>query len=59
MDTMMTTHDVAKYLGVHPMTIYRLMKQKKIPCFKIGGQWRTKKETLDQFLAEQSQCQPC
>lgn len=46
----MTLKEVAKYLGVHTMTVYRLLKEKKLPGFKVGGQWRTKKEVLDTFL---------
>lgn len=46
----MTLKEISKYLGVHEMTVYRLLKTKKLPGFKIGGQWRTKKEVLDQWL---------
>ncbi len=46
----MTLKEVAKYLGVHSMTVYRLLKEKKLPGFKVGGQWRTKKEVLDNYL---------
>ncbi|OGW83219.1 MAG: hypothetical protein A3C47_01970 [Omnitrophica bacterium RIFCSPHIGHO2_02_FULL_51_18] len=46
----MTLKEVAKYLGVHSMTVYRLLKEKKLPGFKVGGQWRTKKEVLDDYL---------
>ena len=46
----MTLKEVAKYLGVHSMTVYRLLKERKLPGFKVGGQWRTKKEVLDEYL---------
>ena len=46
----MTLKEVAKYLGVHTMTVYRLLKEKKLPGFKVGGQWRTKKDVLDNYL---------
>ena len=49
----MTLKEVAKYLGVHTMTVYRLLKEKKLPGFKVGGQWRTKKEVLDNFLLKE------
>ncbi len=49
----MTLKEVAKYLGVHAMTVYRLLKEKKLPGFKVGGQWRTKKEVLDTFLLKE------
>jgi excisionase family DNA binding protein len=50
----MTLKEVAKYLGVHTMTVYRLLKEKKLPGFKVGGQWRTKKEVLDNFLLRET-----
>jgi excisionase family DNA binding protein len=49
----MTLREVAKYLGVHTMTVYRLLKEKKLPGFKVGGQWRTKKDVLDQYLLKE------
>ena len=54
----MTLKEVAKYLGVHSMTVYRLLKEKKLPGFKVGGQWRTKKEILDQFLLKEIDTKP-
>ncbi|MFC1508206.1 helix-turn-helix domain-containing protein [Candidatus Omnitrophota bacterium] len=46
----MTLQELAKYLGVHPITIYRLLKESNIPAIKIGGQWRFKKDVLDEWL---------
>ncbi|MFC1624219.1 helix-turn-helix domain-containing protein, partial [Candidatus Omnitrophota bacterium] len=46
----MTLQELAKYLGVHPITIYRLIKETDIPAFKLGGQWRFKKDVLDLWL---------
>lgn len=48
----MTVPEIAKYLGIHNMTVYRLIKDKKIPAFKLGGMWRTKKDFLDKYLEE-------
>lgn len=50
----MTLKEVAKYLGLHPISIYRLIKTSDIPAMKIGGQWRFKKEVLDGWLSRQS-----
>ena len=47
----MTLQEAAKYLGVHPITIYRLLKETNIPAIKLGGQWRFKKDILDDWLA--------
>ncbi len=46
----LTIKDVAKELGIHEITAYRLMKKKQIPGQKIGGMWRCKRELLDQFI---------
>ena len=54
----MTLKEVAKYLGVHSMTVYRLLKEKKLPGFKVGGQWRTKKEVLDNYLLREIEKSP-
>ncbi len=48
----MTTKEIAKYLGVHEMTVYRWLKKGVLPGFKIGGRWRSKKDILDSFLAK-------
>ena len=49
----MTLAEIAKYLGVHPMTMYRMLKTGRLPGFKLGRQWRTKKELLNARLAAQ------
>ena len=46
----MTPKEAAKYLGFHLVTIYRLLKKQEIPATKIGGQWRFKKDILDDWL---------
>ena len=51
----MTTKEISKYLGVHEMTVYRWLKKGVIPGFKIGGRWRSKKDLLDSYLAQQMQ----
>lgn len=48
----MTPKEAAKYLGFHLVTIYRLLKKQEIPATKIGGQWRFKKDILDQWLTD-------
>ena len=47
----MTPKEAAKYLGLHLITIYRLIKKGELPSFKIGGQWRFKKDLLDSWIA--------
>lgn len=51
MDEILTVNEIADYLKVDTKTIYRLVKQKKIPGRKVGGTWRFKKDILDGWLA--------
>ncbi len=49
----MTLREVAKYLGLHVMTVYKLTREGRVPAAKIGGQWRFKREVLDEWLEAQ------
>ena len=51
MKEVMTPREAAEYLSVHVRTIYRLAKNGVIPGRKVGGGWRFKKETMDQWLS--------
>ncbi len=48
----MNVKEVASYLRIKPQTAYRLVQQGKLPAVKIGGQWKIKKEHLDQMFNE-------
>jgi excisionase family DNA binding protein len=50
--TILTLDNVAKYLRVHPSTIYRLLKRKQLPGFKLGRDWRFKRESIDRWRAD-------
>jgi excisionase family DNA binding protein len=49
----MTVREVAAYLSVHPTTIYRLLKRKQIPAFRIGSDWRFNIETINHWRRQQ------
>jgi excisionase family DNA binding protein len=51
MKEIMTAIEASLYLKVHVRTIYRLVTSGKIPCHKVGGRWRFKKATLDEWLS--------
>jgi excisionase family DNA binding protein len=50
MNEILTPIEAGLYLNVHVRTIYRLAKSGKIPGHKVGGRWRFKKATLDEWL---------
>jgi len=51
-ENLLTTQQVAEYLCVDKFTIYRLVTQKKMPAFKIGKQWRFKRDMIETWLKE-------
>ena len=48
----MTVKAVAEYLDVHPMTIYKYVKDGRIPAFKIGDSWRIRKDAMQKWIRE-------
>ena len=48
----MTPKQVAEYLQMHPVTIYRYIGQGKLPAAKVGGRYRIKREAVEELLAE-------
>lgn len=51
---LMTVEEVAEYLNLHPLTVRRLARENKIPFFKLGRQWRAKRELLDEWIEQKS-----
>ncbi len=47
---LMTIDDLANYLKVSRRTIYEWLKENKIPAIKLVGQWRFKKEKIDNWI---------
>ena len=51
---MMTLEEVAQYLQVSSKTVYRMVQDRQVPCFKLGRQWRFKREQLDDWLLKEA-----
>lgn len=51
----MTVKDIAEYLDMHPMTIYKFVKEGRIPAFKVGTSWRIKRESIQKWIKEREQ----
>ncbi len=52
-NNIMTLSEVAQYLGLHVMTVYKLTREGRVPAAKVGGQWRFKRDILDGWLEAQ------
>jgi PTS system nitrogen regulatory IIA component len=48
----MTTKEVAKYLGLHKVTVTKYAAKGEIPSARIGRAWRFDKEAIDKWISE-------
>src|ERR1035437_9370155 len=51
---LMNVKEAAIYLRLNYMTVYKLAQKGRIPAFKVGGNWRFKKEIVDDWLTRKS-----
>src|SRR5918997_3717303 len=49
---LLSAEDVAGYLGVGQITVYRWCREGRLPCLKIGKSWRIRREALEDFLRQ-------
>lgn len=49
-EKLLITGEAADYLKVNPRTLYRLLRARKIPALRVGGQWRFRRKDLDEWL---------
>ena len=54
-DDILDADQVGEMLHIHPRTIVRLANQGKIPGFKVGSQWRFRKEAINEYIRNQEQ----
>ena len=58
MENLMDIQQVAEYLQMNKMTVYKLARGGKIPAFKVASEWRFKKDLIDQWLMNQLKGNP-
>ena len=51
--SVITLRELAAYLRVHPSTVYRLLREEKIPSFRVGSDWRFHREAIDKWMRQQ------
>lgn len=49
-EEMMSTKEVAQYLGVHEKQVYALIKSKRIPSTRITGKWVFPRKLIDGWI---------
>ena len=51
--SLMTVDELAKYLRMKKVTIYKHAQERRLPGFKVGSTWRFKKSTIDRWIETQ------
>ncbi len=60
MQEILTAQDIAQLLQMHIMTVYKLAESGELPGFKVGRQWRFRREALDEWCrAKEGAGRPC
>lgn len=49
-DIMMSTKEVAEYLGIHEKQVYALIKTGRIPCTRVTGKWVFPRTLIDDWI---------
>lgn len=48
----LTIEELAGYLKISKSTLYKLVREGKIPAQKVGRHWRFRKEAIDRWLEQ-------
>jgi len=54
MQRLMTIKEVADYLRLSKVTVYKMTREGKIPASKIGKQWRYNEAEIDKWVKQKS-----
>jgi len=49
---MLTAQELAVFLRVNRSTVYRLLKRRDLPGFRIGSEWRFDAAEIDQWFRQ-------
>ena len=42
--------ELAGYLRVHQTTVYRLIREQKLPAFRVSSNWRFNREEIERWM---------
>jgi excisionase family DNA binding protein len=51
---LMTAEETCRYLKITPRTLYRYLRSRKIPAFKLGKEWRFVRSDLEQWIRDRT-----
>jgi excisionase family DNA binding protein len=47
----MTVEEIAAYLRIPRSSVYKLAQEGRIPCQKVGRQWRFYREAINEWIS--------
>jgi len=50
----MTAEETCHYLKITPRTLYRYLRARQIPAFKLGKEWRFVRSDLEQWIRDRT-----
>jgi excisionase family DNA binding protein len=53
---LLTLSEAAEVLQVSKRTLQRMIRQKELPAFKVGGQWRLREAQLREWVEQREDC---
>ena len=53
-DEILAVKELCDLLRLHPSTVYKLIRQDKIPSFRVGNEWRFRRDVIERWTVEQS-----
>jgi len=51
----LTIDELSVYLKISKSTLYKLVREGKVPCQKVGRHWRFHKDAIDAWLKQDVQ----
>ncbi len=48
----MTVEEVAAYLKLSKITVYKLVKKGQLPGFRVGNSWRFRKDKIMEIMSK-------
>lgn len=54
----LTIEELAVYLKISKSTLYKLVREGRIPSQKVGRHWRFRKRAIDRWLEETREAEP-
>jgi excisionase family DNA binding protein len=49
----LTVSELSRYLHIHRTTIYRLLREGKLPGFRVASDWRFNIDAIEQWQRDQ------